>query len=87
MGVWHSSPLHLSSLPSPSFFLLSPLPSNLYFFPLLNFSSVTSFADSLSVWQGGVYWCPRFTFPCAATLLEKKISLSQCAHRYLRAGM
>lgn len=85
--MWHSSPLHLSSLPFPPFFSSPPPPSDIYFFCLLNFSSLTSLADSLSLCEGrSVYWSPRFTFSCSATLLEKRSSPSQCAHRYQGRG-
>lgn len=85
--MWHSSPLHLSSLPFPPFFSSPPPPSDIYFFHLLNFSSLTSLADSLSLCEGrSVYWSPRFTFFCSATLLEKRSSPSQCVHRYQGRG-
>ena len=85
--MWHSSALHLSSLPFPLFFSSAPPPSDLYFFHLLNFSSLTSPADSLSLCGGrSVYWSPRFTFSCSATLLGKRSSPSQHAHGYQCQG-
>ena len=73
--------------PSLFFFSSPPPPSDLYFFHLLNFSSLTSPGDSLSLCGGrSIYWSPRFTFSCSATLLGKRSSPSQHAQGYQCQG-